>query len=130
MSVSTASPQSRSTLCHLLWDGSDDPRSSLRWSLTKHRAVVDDEQAQRLTAEQLANSGRCLLEIEADPGRGRGTARARHRATAASRTWDFPFRTLEGDFAPQNRGRVGAVAVVVAVAGRRGEAATFDCQRG
>ena len=40
--VATASPQSRSALCDLLWDGPDDPRASLRWSLTKLRAVVDD----------------------------------------------------------------------------------------
>ncbi|MBL8289282.1 MAG: AAA family ATPase [Rubrivivax sp.] len=41
--VATSAPQSRSALCDLLWDGSDDPRASLRWSLTKLRPVVDGE---------------------------------------------------------------------------------------
>lgn len=50
--VATATAQSRSALCDLLWDGSEDPRASLRWSLTKLRAVVDDAPAQRLVADR------------------------------------------------------------------------------
>ena len=50
--VATATAQSRSALCDLLWDGSGDPRASLRWSLTKLRAVVDDTSAQRLVADR------------------------------------------------------------------------------
>jgi predicted ATPase/DNA-binding SARP family transcriptional activator len=48
--VATGVPQLRSTLCDLLWDGPDDPRAALRWSLTKLRAVVDDDTMQRLQA--------------------------------------------------------------------------------
>lgn len=48
--VATGASHSRSALCDLLWDGSDDPRASLRWSLTKLRAVVDDDVAARLQA--------------------------------------------------------------------------------
>lgn len=66
--VSTASPQSRSSLCDLLWDGSDDPRASLRWSLTKLRAVVDDQQAQRLTADR-ERVGFDPLQCEVDSAR-------------------------------------------------------------
>ena len=50
--VATGTPHSRSALCDLLWDGSDDPRASLRWSLTKLRAVVDDGDAARLQADR------------------------------------------------------------------------------
>ncbi len=50
--VATGTPQSRATLCDLLWDGPDDPRAALRWSLTKLRAVVDDGQHQRLQADR------------------------------------------------------------------------------
>lgn len=68
--VATASPQSRSTLCDLLWDGSDDPRASLRWSLTKLRAVVDDEHAQRLMADR-ERVGFDALQCEVDTVRVR-----------------------------------------------------------
>jgi DNA-binding SARP family transcriptional activator len=50
--VATGVPQSRTALCDLLWDGPDDPRAALRWSLTKLRPVVDDEAAQRLHADR------------------------------------------------------------------------------
>jgi DNA-binding SARP family transcriptional activator len=50
--VATGVPQSRSHLCDLLWDGPDDPRAALRWSLTKLRDVVDDDPVQRLQADR------------------------------------------------------------------------------
>lgn len=50
--IATGVPQSRASLCDLLWDGPDDPRAALRWSLTKLRAVVDDETMQRLQADR------------------------------------------------------------------------------
>ena len=50
--VATGSPHSRSSLCDLLWDGPDDPRASLRWSLTKLRTVVDGRDGTRLLADR------------------------------------------------------------------------------
>ncbi len=50
--VASGGPQTRSTLCDLLWDGPDDPRASLRWSLTKLRPLVDDPPLQRLAADR------------------------------------------------------------------------------
>ncbi|MGA7329337.1 MAG: AAA family ATPase [Rhodomicrobium sp.] len=50
--VATATPQSRQTLCDLLWDGPDDPRAALRWSLTKLRSLVDDAGVKRLKADR------------------------------------------------------------------------------
>ncbi|SAL06342.1 adenylate/guanylate cyclase [Caballeronia calidae] len=42
----------RSTLCDLLWDGPDDPRAALRWSLTKLRPLVDGESNERIVADR------------------------------------------------------------------------------
>lgn len=50
--AATGTPQSRATLCDLLWEGPDDPRAALRWSLTKLRAVVNDDTAQPLQADR------------------------------------------------------------------------------
>ena len=50
--AATGTPQSRATLCDLLWEGPDDPRAALRWSLTKLRAVVNDDAAQPLQADR------------------------------------------------------------------------------
>ena len=38
----------RSRLCELLWDEPCDPRGELRWTLSKLRGVLDDEQRQRV----------------------------------------------------------------------------------
>jgi DNA-binding SARP family transcriptional activator/pimeloyl-ACP methyl ester carboxylesterase len=45
-------PQRRDALCELLWDIPDDPRAALRWSLSKLRPIVNDESAERLTADR------------------------------------------------------------------------------
>ena len=37
----TARPHLRERLCELLWEGPDDPRAALRWSLAKLRPLVD-----------------------------------------------------------------------------------------
>jgi DNA-binding SARP family transcriptional activator len=39
--VATGKPQLRDRICELLWEGPDDPRAELRWSLTKLRPLVD-----------------------------------------------------------------------------------------
>jgi DNA-binding SARP family transcriptional activator/predicted ATPase len=50
--VATGTPHSRSALCDLLWEGPDDPRAALRWSLSKLRQVVDDERMKRLRTDR------------------------------------------------------------------------------
>ncbi|HEV3191366.1 MAG TPA: BTAD domain-containing putative transcriptional regulator, partial [Polyangiaceae bacterium] len=50
--VATPTSQSRQRLCDLFWDGPDDPRAALRWSLTKLRPLVDDENAVRIVADR------------------------------------------------------------------------------
>ncbi len=50
--VSCSGAVARSTLCDLLWDGPDDPRGSLRWSLTKLRPLVDDALHHRIVGSR------------------------------------------------------------------------------
>jgi DNA-binding SARP family transcriptional activator len=50
--VATATAHSRQTLCDLLWDGPDDPRAALRWSLTKLRPLVNEGALERLNADR------------------------------------------------------------------------------
>jgi TolB-like protein/DNA-binding SARP family transcriptional activator len=40
--------QSRARLCDLLWDGPNDPRGELRWSLSKLRTALDDDDRRRV----------------------------------------------------------------------------------
>ena len=40
--VATNEPQSRQRLCDLLWEGPNDPRAGLRWSLSKLRTLFED----------------------------------------------------------------------------------------
>lgn len=42
----------REQLCDLLWEIPDDPRGSLRWSLSKIRKLVDDTQHRRIIADR------------------------------------------------------------------------------
>jgi len=48
--AATARDHTREHLCAMFWDGPDDPRAALRWSLSKLRALVDDDGATRLGA--------------------------------------------------------------------------------
>ncbi len=50
--VATAQPQRRERLCDLLWDGPDDPRAELRWSLNKIRPVLNEAGLTRLSADR------------------------------------------------------------------------------
>jgi DNA-binding SARP family transcriptional activator/tetratricopeptide (TPR) repeat protein len=47
-----ARPQPRQRLCELFWDGPDDPRAALRWSLTKVRPLVDEANVARVVADR------------------------------------------------------------------------------
>jgi len=42
----------RDFLCDLLWEIPDDPRGSLRWSLSKLRRLIDDEDRPRIIADR------------------------------------------------------------------------------
>jgi TolB-like protein len=48
----TRCPHRREQLCDMFWDVPDDPRGSLRWSLSKIRPLVDDSALPRLLADR------------------------------------------------------------------------------
>jgi DNA-binding SARP family transcriptional activator/tetratricopeptide (TPR) repeat protein len=50
--VATQGSHTRERLCELLWEGPDDPRAALRWSLAKLRPLLDDEGSLRLVADR------------------------------------------------------------------------------
>src|SRR5215471_12603524 len=42
----------RDRLCELLWDIPDDPRGSLRWSLSRLRSLVEEPGRERIIADR------------------------------------------------------------------------------
>ncbi len=50
--VATGRRPSRQQLCDLLWEGPADPRAALRWSLSKLRPLVDEDNVPRLVTER------------------------------------------------------------------------------
>tara|TARA_R110001592_G_scaffold171405_1_gene409726 strand:- start:40919 stop:42499 length:1581 start_codon:yes stop_codon:yes gene_type:complete len=48
----TAKPHRRDYLCDLFWEAPKDPRGSLRWSLSKIRPLVNNEDVERLKANR------------------------------------------------------------------------------
>lgn len=50
--VATSRAQRRERLCSMFWGLPDDPRSSLRWSLSRLRAIVDDPDVMRIIADR------------------------------------------------------------------------------
>lgn len=45
-------PHRRDKLCGIFWQVPDDPRGSLRWSLTKLRKLADDRDVQRIVSDR------------------------------------------------------------------------------
>ena len=50
--VAARGPHARQHLCDLLWEGPDDPRAALRWSLAKLRPLIDGSGSARLVADR------------------------------------------------------------------------------
>ena len=50
--VATGAPHLRERLCDLLWEGPDDPRGELRWSLAKIRPLLNDGGTVRLKTDR------------------------------------------------------------------------------
>jgi DNA-binding SARP family transcriptional activator len=48
----TRRAHSRDKLCEMFWDLPDDPRGSLRWSLSKLRLLVNEDGTERLQADR------------------------------------------------------------------------------
>ena len=96
--VATGVPQTRSTLCDLLWDGPDDPRAALRWSLTKLRDVVDEGAVQRLRADRekvVFEAGDCEVDSVRVAALLSGTAAVEQQPIAAL---EEAAALLQGEF--------------------------------
>ncbi|WP_444922444.1 alpha/beta fold hydrolase [Microbulbifer sp. CnH-101-G] len=50
--VLAARPHRRDRLCEIFWELPDDPRASLRWSLSKIRPIVNHSETERLIADR------------------------------------------------------------------------------
>ena len=50
--IATGQAHRRERLCDLLWDGPDDPRAELRWSLSKIRPLLASDSGVRLSADR------------------------------------------------------------------------------
>ncbi len=48
----TARPHSRDRLCTMFWAIPDDPRAALRWSLSRLRPIVDEQDQRRIIADR------------------------------------------------------------------------------
>lgn len=84
----------RDFLCELLWEIPDDPRGSLRWSLSKLRRLVDDDDTPRVIAD------RTYVEIDAS---GADIDTVRLRALVGKGLADEKLSVLE-DAAARLRG--------------------------
>ncbi len=76
-------PVSRQRLCEMFFDLPDDPRAALRWSLSKLRPLLDDEDRTRLVSERdavridLSGAHVDALAVQAQPDLRGETARDR-----------------------------------------------------
>ena len=76
----------REKLCELLWEVPDDPRGSLRWSLSKLRRLIDDEARARIDADR-ASVGVNTDDVRIDV--------TELRALAGARLAEAPLQELE-----------------------------------
>lgn len=76
----TAKPQRRDRLCDLFWQLSDDPKGSLRWSLSRIRPIVDIPGRERLIANR-QTAELDLSDVSVDVHRLAELARAPDRAS-------------------------------------------------
>jgi len=92
----TARPHSRARLCAMFWAVPDDPRAALRWSLSRLRPLVDEDDCRRIVADR-EQVGFDLDRVTVDILSLRGVARngADSISTDALRQ---ATEALEGDF--------------------------------
>jgi DNA-binding SARP family transcriptional activator len=99
--ATVAGPHTREKLCELFWEGPEDPRAQLRWSLTKIRPLIDDARSMRLVAsrERVAFEARGaevdLVEIRAALADGVAATSTDSLRTAAARFGGELLEALE-----------------------------------
>jgi len=91
--VATGREHRREKLCSLFWNVPDDPKGALRWSLSKLRHAVDEDDATRLVADREA----VKLDLT-------GVAHDLNRLELAASSSDIATlenaATIRGEFAP------------------------------
>src|SRR5437773_4398018 len=101
--VATRRPHTRDHLCELFWEGPDDPRGALRWSLTKIRSLLGDSESTRLIADReriafdAAGAVVDLNSVHRDAGADPAAASTEALSRAAA---DFRGEFLEGTDLP------------------------------
>ncbi|MEQ9562270.1 MAG: hypothetical protein RLN69_07100, partial [Woeseiaceae bacterium] len=94
-------PQRRERLCEIFWQVPDDPRGSLRWSLSKLRTLLDDHDATRIVADRecvafdLANADIDLLRLRQSLADGVGAIATPELEATASEMSAGLLRGLE-----------------------------------
>lgn len=83
----------RDHLCTLFWELPDDPRGSLRWSLSKLRAIVDDDHARLISDREMVMLDAADMAIDWRQLRQVGTEDIRQTDTAILNR----MAALEGD---------------------------------
>jgi DNA-binding SARP family transcriptional activator/tetratricopeptide (TPR) repeat protein len=108
-------PVARSRLCDLLWDVPNDPRSELRWCLSKLRSVLDDEERRRVvTPDQgriALDLSDCLvdaLDVDRTQGQGIGGASTERLAALCARFRGDLLAGVEIDGNPEFTGWLAA----------------------
>jgi len=64
--AATGRPQRRERLCSLFWEVPDDPRGSLRWSLSRLRAVLEEDDSSCILANRETvslDTSRCAVDL-------------------------------------------------------------------
>jgi DNA-binding SARP family transcriptional activator len=94
--AATNTPHLRQSLCDLLWDGPDDPRAALRWSLSKLRDVVNAPDAERLKADR-EHVAFDLIGVDLDAA-GVAVLTKTPAQTAGIDALEVAAATLQGEF--------------------------------
>ena len=93
--VTSQRTHTREKLCDFLWEGPEDPRAALRWSLAKIRPLIDEPGVTRLVADrervgfEPRGARTDLLELRALLAAGL-SAKPTHELEAADRPEDEP----------------------------------------
>ena len=124
--VGTRRPQRRERLCDLLWDGPDDPRAQLRWTLSKLRPLLEPHLVAGREHVEIATAG-ARIDLDRLGAPGNATTDALEECAALFRGQfadglDLPacFRFQQWCTAERERWRQSHVAILAELTRRHG----------